>query len=698
MLIKTIGRAVRSNTLANSGRSGDCEENYTQIRLFIASPGVVTPGRDRLPKVVQEFNQPNGFLDECGVTLPALDWRSHVAPLMGRPEAVVLEQLPIETWDIVVGTMWSRFGTATGGVDPQTGFSFDSGTEEESTLDYPAWQEKQRPQLLFNRCMRPIPPRNLNISQYQRLEEFVKEFSREGKHPGFVQEFETSADFASHVRLDLERLLLKLRPTSAPPPVSVVQTLKHAPARERYLDTMIRAHQPLPVAGFEANLRIPIPLEKVYVTRKARLNELEHARAGSACGRAALQSDQTVTVPHALRYALPREYDGLVLLAHSGAGKTTRTKYFLLCFAGNKAEQQLGMPQSLLPILLSLRDIDPEQSLTANILAALQKYRRDLPEEFFLHYLQKGRAILLLDGLDEVPTEKKRALVSQWIHQQAHLAFPKGPVIVTSRFSGYRGEAILPGNYLRLETQDCGMPEVQQFLENWLIGVATHVHEGSDSWRLQAKSQAENLFQRIMAAPALRELAVNPLMLQIIVLVHRDRGTLPERRIELYQRVHRCFAGTLGQGQRVGSSALRGPGAPALAAHRAGDALRGKSARGEQNRAAEVHAAASRPHEARGGSRGNAAKLAGSQRHSQRRGRHLLLHHPSFQEYVTAEEICNTWQSDILVKQFDQAWWREPTLLAMCLTNPPFSRISCGFAARAMARRCTGGFPAVLRR
>lgn len=671
------------------------KKNYTKIRLFIASPGDVTPERDRLLKVVQELNQPNGFLDDLGVTLQAIDWRSHVAPLMGRPEAVVLEQLPVESWDIFVGIMWSRFGTPTGGstelagagADPQTGFSFDSGTQEEFTLAYHAWQQKQRPQILFYRCMRPIPPRNLNIGQYQRLEAFFKEFSPEGKHPGFVQEFETTDDFASRVRLDLERLLLKLRPASAPPPAAAVQAVAHEPARQRYLKTMITTHQHLPVAGFETNLRIPIPLEKVYVTLKARMSELEHAREPGSRKRGSVrhktsassvepltglaQSDQTVSVQQALQFALQREYDGLVLLGYPGAGKTTLTKYFLLCFAGNKAEQQLGMPQPFLPILLSLRDIDPEQPLTANILASLQKYHLDLSEEFFLHYLQEGRAILLLDGLDEVPTEKKRAQVSQWVHHQTHLAFPKCPVLVTSRFSGYRGEAILPGYYLRLEIQDYGMPEVQQFLENWLIGVETHVHEDNDYWRNQAKSKAENLFQRIEAAPALRELAVNPLMLQIIVLVHRDRGTLPERRVELYKE---CTDVLLERWDKAkGLEVL-------LSAAQARQLLQPIALwmHSEENRREVSKAellAFMQPHLGRIKREVDPEELL---RNWQERsgifkgeGDIYFFHHLSFQEYLTAEQIRNTRQSDILVKQFDQAWWREPTLLAMGLTNPP---------------------------
>jgi formylglycine-generating enzyme required for sulfatase activity len=45
------------------------------------------------------------------------------------------------------------------------------------------------------------------------------------------------------------------------------------------------------------------------------------------------QHDQNVTAQEALKFAIEREYDGLVILGSPGAGKTTLTKYFLLCFA-----------------------------------------------------------------------------------------------------------------------------------------------------------------------------------------------------------------------------------------------------------------------------------------------------------------------------------------------------------------------------
>ena len=445
-------------------------------------------------------------------------------------------------------------------------------------------------------------------------------------------------------------------------------------AKRRYLDYIITTHQNLPVAGFETNLRVPIPLEKVFVTLQARMTEIDHARDGRREQLAEMrefQLDRAVTVQDALQFALNKNYDGVVILGQPGSGKTTLAKYFLLCFATGKAEKNLQLAHKLLPILLFLREIDPEKSCLENILAALQKHQLGLDDKFFLPYLQKGEAILLLDGLDEVPTEEKRQQVSQWIHDQVHKAYPRCPAIVTSRFSGYRGGAVLPGYYLRLEIQDYQSEQVKQFLENWLTAVETHVHEDSRYWRHEAKQKAEDLHRRIEETEALHELAVNPLMLQIIALVHRDRGTLPERRIELYKE---CTDVLLERWDKAKNLPVP------LSAAEARQLL--------QPVALWMHSVENRrevskqeildylaPILPRLNNQVNGEELLKSwQERSgifKGEGDIYFFHHLSFQEYLTAEAIRNNRQVEILVKNFDKAWWRETTLLAMGLTNPP---------------------------
>jgi hypothetical protein len=77
-------------------------------------------------------------------------------------------------------------------------------------------------------------------------------------------------------------------------------------------------------------------------------------------------------------------------------------------------------------------------------------------------------------------------------------------------------------------------PEIRSFLERWFVAVETALGEDTEVVRQRGREVAGDLFERIVAAPEIFALAANPLMLQIIALVHRDRGALPERRVELY--------------------------------------------------------------------------------------------------------------------------------------------------------------------
>ncbi len=194
--------------------------SYRKIRVFVASPGDVAREKDALGKVITSLNRTLG--DRFGIVLELKEWRQ-VAPDMGRPEDVILADLRVESWDIFVGILWLRFGMAPGAVDPTTGRPFDSGTEEEFSLAYRAWQKFRRPRILFYRSLR-LPPRLLDIDgvQFDRVGRFFKQFDAiNGQHPGLFSEYLEVEDFKDLVREHLEKHLLDDHiPASAEPPTT----------------------------------------------------------------------------------------------------------------------------------------------------------------------------------------------------------------------------------------------------------------------------------------------------------------------------------------------------------------------------------------------------------------------------------------------------------------------------------------------
>jgi hypothetical protein len=57
--------------------------------------------------------------------------RRQVAPSTGRAQGIIFDQIPVESWDVMVGILWSRFGAPSGAVNPANCIAYESGTAEE---------------------------------------------------------------------------------------------------------------------------------------------------------------------------------------------------------------------------------------------------------------------------------------------------------------------------------------------------------------------------------------------------------------------------------------------------------------------------------------------------------------------------------------------------------------------------------------
>ncbi|MGB4975879.1 MAG: NACHT domain-containing protein, partial [Anaerolineae bacterium] len=208
------------------------------------------------------------------------------------------------------------------------------------------------------------------------------------------------------------------------PPVSADLT----PARDAYLAYVLDRHQFLSLKGMGVSDRVPLklPLLDLYVPLQARLElpEGETWRRNLRLAGRPLNPDEQVGLTGRLSEPRPvldliQAHDGLVVLGDPGAGKTTFLKYLALQLAlGHGPAIGLG---NRLPILAPLSGF-------ANALAAgsvrLDDYIAnyfhdigvDLPVAALLQQaLDKGQALVLLDGLDEVKETGLRHTVVQQV-------------------------------------------------------------------------------------------------------------------------------------------------------------------------------------------------------------------------------------------------------------------------------------------
>jgi hypothetical protein len=180
------------------------DKKLKPLRIFAISPGDMVAERAHLSTVVDELAP---LAKHVGVVLEVVDWQQ-VVPDMGRPQGVIFDQLEPDSWDLVVGLLWHRFGTPPGASDPKTGKAYRSGTEEEFRTAYRLWQEHGRPRVMFYRCRRQVSLDEIDLEQAALVKDFFAEFEAAGDHPGIYHQFESAAEFERLVRQNLRDYLI----------------------------------------------------------------------------------------------------------------------------------------------------------------------------------------------------------------------------------------------------------------------------------------------------------------------------------------------------------------------------------------------------------------------------------------------------------------------------------------------------------
>ncbi|NES05224.1 MAG: NACHT domain-containing protein [Okeania sp. SIO2F4] len=221
-----------------------------------------------------------------------------------------------------------------------------------------------------------------------------------------------------------------------------------------------------------------------------------------------------------------------VILGGPGSGKTTLMSYFAVMLA-QKNPQLLGLEPDTdwLPILIRIPDFvkDLDTSILEHIRVFAEKNMslQDLPTGFFEHWLEDGRALILLDGLDEVAEETKRYDVVKRI--ETFLGkFEKNRAIITSRPVGYRRDFFNTAEFPHYQMQSFDDDKISLFLDNW--------YNSRFADPQQAQRWKESLQKALGENDRIKLLARNPLLLTIIALIHRSQGFLPKRRNELYEK------------------------------------------------------------------------------------------------------------------------------------------------------------------
>jgi len=242
---------------------------------------------------------------------------------------------------------------------------------------------------------------------------------------------------------------------------------------------------------------------------------------------------QSGRIYSANRVLLEANSSRCVLLGAPGSGKTTLMSYFAVALATGGSIDGLGVDEHYLPILVRIRDwIQSDKNGLLDYIRAFATEKlsvKDLPDGFFEHWLEAGKALILLDGLDEVANEARRDEVVNQIEVflQAQL-YRDNPAIITSRPAGYKQAYFRTEEFPHYDLLPFDQPKIDEFIKNWYD---TRLPDAEKSQR-----QQQTLKKALSERDRIQVLAKNPLLLTIIALIHRYEAYLPRDRHQLYNR------------------------------------------------------------------------------------------------------------------------------------------------------------------
>ena len=255
-------------------------------------------------------------------------------------------------------------------------------------------------------------------------------------------------------------------------------------------------------------------------------------------------------------------FDQLVLLGDPGAGKTTFANYLALRLAqaalgGDEPEDLPGWTRGpLVPVRIILRDLahSPHLARRGSATALWDFVTETLVEAHLagaapaLRERLDGRALLLLDGLDEVEAEARRRVLDA-VADFAH-THRRTPLLVTCRVYAYQEPAWrLPG-FEEATLAPFDEERMNHFIAAWYAEVARMGMLSAS----EAGERADRLRDAVRR-PDLRALAPNPLLLTMMALLHSSWGRLPEDRVQLYSEIVELLLARWEQ-SRLGREAL----------------------------------------------------------------------------------------------------------------------------------------------
>jgi hypothetical protein len=251
--------------------------------------------------------------------------------------------------------------------------------------------------------------------------------------------------------------------------------------------------------------------------------------------------------------SIANKYQYLMILGQPGAGKSTFLKKIGLSALLGKEDRsrhqlQTRLPglkpgviekqqlltgtieppveelyiHGLIPVLIELKRCDNEKiDLVEKIQSELETCGFESANVLTQTLLSKGGMLILLDGLDEIPSQHLDRAITQI--QDFVNKYKDNRFIISCRTAAYQGGF---NNLVNVEIADFDDEQIQQFINNWFCREQDlDVAVAEACWQLLNADGYQ----------ATKELAHTPLLLTFLCLVYDESQIFPKNRAALYK-------------------------------------------------------------------------------------------------------------------------------------------------------------------
>ncbi|WP_030933771.1 NACHT domain-containing protein [Streptomyces sp. NRRL B-24720] len=296
---------------------------------------------------------------------------------------------------------------------------------------------------------------------------------------------------------------------------------------QRYADFVAGTHSRLELFGVTlgGRRRAEWPLDTAYISLAVNNGHTYEPH------REGLDVSGTTLTPMKVEQAFG-SCDRLVLRGPAGSGKSTLVQWLALNAARQSFGPELADLNRCVPFVLRLRSFNTPEGLPMpeNFLTASGVPLR-APEGWIEELLGTGRALVLIDGVDEVPP-RQRSRTEHWL-KSLITAFPRARYVVTTRPSAAPQDWLAAQGFTAHTLLPMERDDIRAFIRHWHDAVR---RERPPDTELESLDRYEaSLSQAVAMRRDLGQLATNPLMCALLCALNRDRRMqLPRARKELY--------------------------------------------------------------------------------------------------------------------------------------------------------------------